>query len=271
MKRRLTILMMWVLAAQVMPAQTVDTMKVDRAAMERSGDYLKVSMDIRLSGLDVESNRAVLLTPVVVKDDNQLALPSVGVYGRNRYYHYVRNGQSMLSGKDETSYRTSQAPDSVAVEQVIPFEEWMDGAQLMLWRRDYGCCSRVMGQSRSVLAAYHEPAKYVPQFVYVRPEAVKVKSRSLSGSAYIDFVVNRTDIRPDYRRNQVELGKIQATIDSVKNDADITITSVFIKGYASPEGAYVANERLAQGRTESLKAYVQNLYHFDASLMKTAF
>ena len=271
MKRRLTILMMWVLAAQVMPAQTVDTMKVDRAAMERSGDYLKVSMDIRLSGLDVESNQAVLLTPVVVKDDNHLALPSVGVYGRNRYYHYVRNGQSMLSGKDETSYRTSQAPDSVAVEQVIPFEEWMDGAQLMLWRRDYGCCSRVMGQSRSVLAAYHEPAKYVPQCVYVRPEAVKVKSRSLSGSAYIDFVVNRTDIRPDYRRNQVELGKIQATIDSVKNDADITITSVFIKGYASPEGSYAANERLAQGRTESLKAYVQNLYHFDASLMKTAF
>lgn len=269
MKRRLTILMIWVLAAQMMSAQTVETMKVSRPAMERSGDYLKVSMDIRLSGLDVESNRAVLLTPVIVKGESLLTLPSVGVYGRNRYYHYVRNGESMLSGKDEVSYRGSQMPDSVAVEQVVPFQEWMDGAQLVLWRRDYGCCSRVMGQSRSVLLAYHEPPKYVPQFVYVRPKAERRKTRSYSGSAFIDFPVNQTYIAPNYRNNLKELDKITGTIDAVKRDSDMTITALFIKGFASPEGAYKNNERLAKGRTEALKDYVQELYHFQPSIMKT--
>ena len=268
MKRNLMMLMALMSLSPVLQAQDV---KVDRPVMERQSDRLSVGMNLDLSSLEVSSNRAVLLTPVIVKDGRVVELPSVGIYGRNRYYYYVRNGASMLTGKGERSYRVSQQPSGVEIAETLAYEPWMDGAELMLRRQDYGCCGTLLDEQQTAYAQYQEPPVYRPEFVYVRPEAEKVKSRSLSGSAYIDFVVNRTDIRPDYRRNQVELGKIQATIDSVKNDADITITSVFIKGYASPEGAYVANERLAQGRTESLKAYVQNLYHFDASLMKTAF
>ena len=251
----------------VLPAQDV---KVTRPVVERHSDRLTVGMNLDLTSLEVSPNRAVLLTPVLVKDNQVVELPSVGIYGRNRYYYYMRNGESMITGKEERSYRASQKPSGVDVSETISYEPWMDGVELMLRRQDYGCCGMILAEEQTAYAAYQEPPVYRPEFVYVRPEAEKVKNRSLSGSAYIDFVVNRTDIRPDYRRNQVELGKIQATIDSVKNDADITITSVYIKGYASPEGAYTANERLAKGRTESLKAYVQNLYHFDASLMRTA-
>jgi len=268
MKRNLMILMALLSLSPVLRAQDV---KVDGPVMERRSDRLTVGMNLDLTSLEVGSNRAVLLTPVIVKEDHVVELPSVGIYGRNRYYYYVRNGASMLTGKEERSYRASQKPTGVEIAETLAYEPWMDGAELMLRRQDYGCCGTLLDEQQMAYAQYQEPPVYRPEFVYVRPEAEKVKSRSLSGSAYIDFVVNRTDIRPDYRRNQVELGKIQATIDSVKNDADITITSVFIKGYASPEGAYAANERLAKGRTESLKAYVQNLYHFDASLMKTAF
>ena len=97
-----------------------------------------------------------------------------------------------------------------------------------------------------------------------------VKTRELHGSAYIDFPVNRTEIYPDYRRNPQELARIRATLDTVRNDADTHITSIEVKGYASPEGPYAGNERLAQGRTETLAHYVQNLYTFPAGTMKTA-
>lgn len=63
-----------------------------------------------------------------------------------------------------------------------------------------------------------------------------VKMREMKGSAYIDFPVNRTEIHENYRSNYTELQKIRNTIDVVRNDADTRITSVFIKGYASPEG-----------------------------------
>ena len=91
----------------------------------------------------------------------------------------------------------------------------------------------------------------------------------LEGSAYIDFPVNRTEIYDNYRRNPVELQKILATIDAVKNDADMRIISVSIKGYASPESPYSNNERLAMGRTKTLKEYVRKQYNFPESLFIT--
>ena len=268
MKRNLMTLAVLLAFLPVLHAQGV---KVDSPLLERHSDQLTVGMKLDLSSLEVNSNRAVLLTPILMKGDHVVEFPSVGIYGRNRYYYYIRNGASMLTGERERSYRASQKPDGVEIAEMVSYEAWMDGAELMLRRQDYGCCGTLLDEQQTAYVVYQESPIYQPEFVYVRPKAETVKTRSLSGSAFIDFVVNRTEIRPDYRRNQVELGKIQATIDSVKDDADITITSVSIKGYASPEGAYAANERLAKGRTESLKAYVQNLYHFDASLMKAAY
>ena len=96
-----------------------------------------------------------------------------------------------------------------------------------------------------------------------------MKSRSLSGSAFIDFPVNKTVIYPEYRRNTVELGKIEATIDSVRNDKDVSIISVWLKGYASPESPYTHNRDLAIGRTESLKEHIRRLYNFADDIIVT--
>lgn len=252
-------------------AQSVDGVKIDKLNMERSGSYVVVDMDVDLSALDVESSRAVLLTPRIVRGADTLALSSVGVYGRNRYYYYVRNGGSMLSGEGEKSYRASNKPEVVDYHAVVPYESWMNGSKLILDRSDYGCCSRLLDNQHGILVPRFPIDGYMPVLVYMHPKAEAVKSRSLSGSAFIDFPVNQTDIRPNYRENRAELNKILATIDSVKNDRDISITSLTIKGFASPEGSYANNERLAKGRTEALMAYVQVLYHFDASVVHTSY
>lgn len=99
--------------------------------------------------------------------------------------------------------------------------------------------------------------------------ADQVKSRQVTGRAFIDFPVNRTEIRPDYRRNTTELAKIRATIDSVKNDPDITVRALTIHGYASPEGSYSNNERLAKGRTRALADYVDGLYSFPKGIIRS--
>jgi len=81
--------------------------------------------------------------------------------------------------------------------------------------------------------------------------------------------VDKTDINPAYRRNTVELGKIQASIDSVRNDRDVTINQVWLKGFASPESPYEHNKELAIGRTAALKNYIRQLYHFDDNIIAT--
>jgi len=237
--------------------------------MEHSGKYMSVEMQLGLDGLHVPSNRAVLLTPWLVNGSDSLQLPSVGVYGRTRYYQYVRQGGSMLTGKDEQSYKSSERPDALNYSQLLPYEEWMNGADLTIRRSEYGCCHKLLATQSGAIGSFTEQVAFFPELVYVRPAAEMVKSRSLEGSAFIDFPVDRTEIHYDYRRNASELGKIRATIDSVRGDSDVTITQVWLKGFASPESPYAHNKELAIGRTESLRQYILQLYHFSPSVIAT--
>jgi len=247
----------------------VEGVTVNGMKMERNGKFLAVDMLLDLTGLDVDGNRAVLLTPRLVNGNDSIDLPAVGIYGRRRYYFYVRNGESMLSGKDEMSYKASEKPERIVYNKVFPYEEWMDGADLTLHRSDYGCCNTLLAEQGATLGSHAEAVAFFPELVYVRPQAEAVKSRALEGSAYIDFPVDKTTIYPDYRRNTAELGKIQATIDSVRGDRDVTITQVWLKGYASPESPYAHNKELAIGRTASLKDYIQRLYSFAPGVIAT--
>ncbi len=242
---------------------------VEGLTLEHSGSYMTVDMTLDLSTLKVDGNRAVLLTPRLVNGSDSIDLPSVGIYGRRRYYYYVRNGESMLTGRDELSYKASDKPRSVAYNKVLPYDDWMNGAVLKLNRSDYGCCNSLLAEQSASLGDYAESYEFFPELVYVSPKAEMVKSRSLEGSAFIDFPVDAMTINPDYRRNTVELGKIRATIDSVRSDRDVNITRVWLKGYASPEGKYDHNRELAIGRTGSLKNYISRLYHFDGNVIAT--
>lgn len=269
MKRILSILIALLIATTGVKAQSIDGVKVENLQMKRQGEYMAVKMNMDFTTLDMPSNRAVLFTPMIVNGKDSLELSSIGIYGRRRYYYYVRNDKSIIAENGKT-YRASERPENMEYNVMVPYSQWMNGSYLLLHRSDYGCCNKVVDEQFSQMANFKEMV-FSPKFVYVRPVTEMVKTRSLSGSAYIDFVINRTNINPNYRNNKVEIAKIQATIDSVKTDADVTLTSVSIKGFASPEGSYKNNERLAKERTEALKKHVQNLYDFEPDFIKTSY
>ena len=124
--------------------------------MERNGKYLTTEMIVDLAALDVESNRAVLLTPRLVNGTDSCDLPAIGVYGRRRYYHYVRNGMGSISGADETTLRASQKPKLISYNNSIDYKKWMDGATLTLHRSDWGCCQEIQAEHEGRFGTYHE-------------------------------------------------------------------------------------------------------------------
>lgn len=241
---------------------------VTDVSMKRTDGLMSISMNLGLSELDLKGDRASVFVPVLSNGSNSLELEPVGVYSRIRYIQYLRSGSEPLGGQDETSFRYADRPDKMEYAQNVPYADWMNGAQLYLRRSDYGCCHTLLGEDITPLSGWRELA-YVPVFHYVTPAVEAEKMRELSGQAFIDFPVNRMEIYPDYRSNPAELAKITATIDSVRNDKDITVKRITIKGYASPEGSYENNTRLAKGRTEALKQYVRNLYSFDNDFIAT--
>ena len=117
-----------------------------------------------------------------------------------------------------------------------------------------------------------KPAPFTPSYelAYIEPQAEKEKSRHLSGQAYLSFIINKTDIRRDYRNNAAELSKVEETINVVRKDPNTTITHIDIHGYASPEGSLANNTRLAEGRAQAFKDYVQQLIDLPASIFSVA-
>lgn len=243
-------------------ARVITGVSVDSVSYDRNGDYMEVDMLFDLSKLDVSSNRAVLLTPMLASQTDTLSLPSIGIYGRQRYYYYLRNGQSTLSPDEKSSYRSGERPATLPYHAVVPYEQWMNRSGLLYSRSLYGCCHKLILCETDSLGRYFEINPSIPEIVYIHPKGIGEKTDSLEGSAFIDFPVDQTVIYPEYRNNVRELGRIEATIDTVRNDRDVTITQVWLKGYASPESPYSHNRDLAIGRTAALKQHINRLYSF---------
>lgn len=237
-------------------------------SMIRKGKTFKVTLDIDLSTVGVPSNKMVLFTPMVVNGEDTLSLSSVGVLGRRRYFYYERNQKRYPEVFENENFRNNDKPNSFKWAETMPYEKWMDGSSLKLRKQVFGCCNDLIEESIIDLTQYND---YHPVFKWIVPEAELEKVRSLEGSAFIDFVVSTTDIRPDYRENRRELGKIIGTIDSLKADADIRMDTITIKGFASPESPYDNNTRLAKGRTQALKDYITQLYAFDENFILTSY
>ena len=118
---------------------------------------------------------------------------------------------------------------------------------------------------------YDSRLRTIPTLPLLNPDPEEGKVRCLKGRAFLDFPVNETVIYPDYRRNPDELKRINNTIDSALFDPSFEVLSITLHGYASPESPYANNTRLAQGRTEALKAYLQGKYNLPAAIFTTAF
>ena len=235
----------------------------------RQRDSVIVRMQIGLSDMEVGSNRSVVLIPLLEADGKRLELPAVEVMGRRRQLYYERNGQQKYAATPwHVVRRDRDSAQVVDYRTAVLYEGWMDRALLGMTEDLCGCGEVNPGNQ---IALQQADVAFRPQLAYIAPEVEVEKRRALSGEAYLDFVVNRTDINPAYRRNPDELARIHASIDTVLHDRDFHITRIALCGYASPEGTYRNNTRLAEGRTEALKAYVQTRYGFVDTMFVTRF
>lgn len=250
-------------------AQDIPNVNIKDYTLELKDGDLSLDLDLDLSQLDIKGTQVVVITPKVINGADTLQLKSVGIYGRNRRIYYQRNEHIKPTHPGDMDLTTDDTEHLVNYNASVAFVEWMNGCRVELSRRDYGCCGHSEAMGDKELVRKFPLDKYTPELIYLRPEHEVVKTRELSGSAFVDFPVSQTIIYPTYRNNIAELAKITGTIDSVKRDSDISIKSVFIKGYASPESPYSNNTRLAKGRTEALKVYVENMYHFGEGFIKT--
>ena len=239
------------------------TFLVKEKNAERVGEDLVITMKADISSMQISRNQSLVCTPLVESGDSIRALDPIIINGKVRHILYER--MERTDKKEVEIRRYNKKEQTVDYLARTPYADWMEKADVTLVMDDCGCGWKALSENRNPLFAlnFAEPVVINPMLVYVKPAPEEVKARHLDGSAYLDFPVNQITINPDYRNNSAELKKIQQTVEAVKNDPYATITSLSIKGYASPEGTYKGNAYLAENRAKALLNYVKD--HYDLS------
>lgn len=268
MKRIITLVYMCGCIATVQAQEA--TFIVQEKSAERVGENLAVTMRIDISNMEIPKNRSVVCTPLIESGDSLRALPSILLNGKTRHILYERLERQTSGQPTEYEYRRFNGEKQQIEYQIYtPYADWMKKSEVSIVLDECGCGWEALQSNKSPLFALNfEPVVLRPALAYVTPQAEAVKARQVAGSAYLDFPVNQTIIQPDYRNNPAELDKIKKGIEAVRNNKFATITGVSIKGYASPEGSYANNARLAEGRAEALLSYVESLYDFGNARMR---
>ena len=257
-----TLFCMAAFATSALAQANSDTLRVVESNVSRVGEDVIVDMKLDLSHIEVGRNRTLVYRPLLMKEDSVAELTPIIVNGRVRHIQYQRLERAEDFPNEIEIRRENGTEQTLDYHARVPFTDWMNKSEVVMVCDLCGCGWESLQNDRSPLFPVnlvHEPV--VPAVLYITPLA-EVKVREKSGSAYLDFPVNQTVIRPDYRRNSTELAAIDATIQSVEDDPNATITKVTIKGYASPEGSYANNQRLAEGRSNALLEYVKKLHDF---------
>lgn len=264
-------------------------MRIDPVALQQKGDSLYVELIFDISGVNVDTKKAISLIPSIITSGRRLTLSAVEVKGRNNYRVYERE-LSLMSAQERKRYQQT-APYAVVrgyntgeskqilYRKVIPYQEWMSEARLDM-QEDLCACGgapRTLAMSQLInkvsleRTIILEPYTVTPYLAYVKPEIEEVKRRELSAEASLDFAVNQTDIRPDYMNNPRELKKITDLIAEVKGDPAVSVNQIDVIGFASPEGVLEGNKILSEGRANALVGYLTKEADYPRSIYKVVF
>lgn len=204
---------------------------------EKDGNQITLSLAVDPAKVKPGRDREVIFIPKILSGTDTLAFSPFAVAGRNRYYSFVRNG-----GVPKTGYPVikSGKGEILSYTSSLPWEDWMADSKIIMVESTQDCCRPVKPLTETPLVSLSNPVKawampVEPRYIAITDDtATELEAQ---GSAFIDFIVNRTEIRDNYRGNARELAKIIESVDRVKNDPDATITRLTIKGFASPEGS----------------------------------
>ena len=245
---------------------------VSNVQVARTQDRTFVTMDFVLDTLNVPSNRYRAFTPVIKSKDGtqQQRLKTLIVSGRRQNIVFLRDGIDPLYATNCVNIRRMNGqPQQYAYSDAVQTEPWFRNADIYMESDLCGCGDQLKNEQK-LLASLLPPDPYELIALTDVVPAVQKKERNLHGSAFVTFVVNKWEMKPDYMDNRRELRKITDTLSVMADDPNVSVREIKIHGYASPESPYAHNKMLATNRAKSLTEWLQRQYDLPANVFAPA-
>lgn len=257
-------------------AQTVASgaVTIDNVQTNVENKRVDVAFRLNLNNLKLKAEQQLILTPLLAADGDTTALQPIIINGRSQQIRMQRAGKLDAKNTEDEQpivvLRKNGTEQSISYSQSVERMRPVEADQLqVLAAQDLCGCGDIQNQDQTLITTIDNLGAWMPALAFVKPAAEARKQRAEKGEAYLSFRVNKTDIVVDLFDNSRELAKITKTIDLVREDKNVQITGINIHGFASPDGPYANNERLARERAASLKNYVANLYPINAKLFSS--
>ena len=232
-------------------------------------DSVYVDLEIELNHASISKRAYVLLTPVIQKYEQLVHLPATLINGKSRQKIYLR--MIALGQEPENVGQVIRAETAGTTtfhySAAVPYEPWMTDADFAILEEQCECSDPLV-KIKLISGKMEDlnPTQFFPSYREPNPE--QIKKRSETGKAYLDFVPNSADLKPNFANNAFELANIGNMITNIKEQTDVeTITEIIISGFASPEGSFEANLKMSNRRAMALKNYLRTVYQIDDHLL----
>ena len=273
----------WMVVGFICQAQQPGQIHIIPKSLTIEGSKLTVEMVFDMNKQRLGSSESVTYTPIFSGDDNQYLLPQLIVKGGNRYKadrrKDVLNGRSSeVDGQVENRINPIYAIEKfnrktpVTYRVTIDYSPWMSNSTFIVREETCGCDG---GQSKITqrTVTFGETSNrpdFLWRFNFLEPEREIEKNRFDIGNAYLEFSQGGSAINQNFRNNQIELDKINQMISMLMLDPDVVVTSIEMRGYASPEGSAQSNYELSSQRAKAMRDYfVRRLTNIPSSSFLT--
>lgn len=236
---------------------------------------VNLNMNIVLDSTKIRTQHTVSLTPVIISRDGKdtTAFGAVIVDGRTRHKVFIRRDR--LDGTDPKRdsalaiiQRKNRKEQTYTYVSSVPYSRWMLDGRIGVLECVKGCADCGEGESDTTFVEQVLP-EFIPVWktTVMQPEPEPIKKREESRIARLQFRWDKYDILPEWQGNDVVLDTVTNSIALVKGKDYISITGIYVAGFASPEGTYEYNMRLSGNRAKSFADYIAEHNGIDRNMI----
>ena len=224
----------------------------------------EVKLDFNFPARYVPTRARVFVTPELVQGDSVIqTLDPMVVDGPTLVK--IKTRRLVLHGEVDPQLATSLKPLTTKTPLSYPYsatlqlpEGFTEGNLFAVVSSDG--CGVCTGRERVEIArVLPMPVPPEPPFTlgWITPKfVVKEKVREGKGTANMQFVINRYEIKMDLANNRRELTAMLDSIRPILQDSLATLTSLSIYGMASADGSLPFNTTLSYNRANSAKNWL---------------
>lgn len=219
----------------------LEAVNIDGPQVTKTADRkANVKMEIGLDNLKMNRQHSLRVVPVIVAADGSMEqeLPPFVINGKTR--DRVQQRARVLYGEEFNEdallvvRRDNGSEQTVSYEASVPFKRWMIDGSVELRAYVTGCAQCEEGSETAYGGTIFPAMNPVYVAPFIEPKEEEVKRRSETRVARLEFRQNSDRIDAAYKQNRAELAKVKESFQVVRDNHDLTITGIYVTGYASP-------------------------------------